>query len=130
MRYIQGTDRQQTTLLPERVDDYISENNPVRFIDAFIDGLDLQKLDFKYSETKETGRMPYNPADLLKLYTYGYLNKLRSSRRLEKSTHQNIELIWLLHKLHPDFKTIADFRKDNLQPIKQVCREGNVLIFV
>jgi transposase len=127
MRYIQGTDRQQTTLLPERVDDYISENNPVRFIDAFVDGLDLQKLDFKYSETKVTGRMPYNPADLLKLYTYGYLNKLRSSRRLEKSTHQNIELIWLLHKLHPDFKTIADFRKDNLQPIKQVCREFTLL---
>ena len=127
MRYIQGTDRQQTTLLPERVDDYISEDNPVRFIDAFVDGLDLQKLDFKYSETKVTGRMPYNPADLLKLYTYGYLNKLRSSRRLEKSTHQNIELIWLLHKLHPDFKTIADFRKDNLQPIKQVCREFTIL---
>jgi transposase len=127
MRYIQGTDRQQTTLLPERVDDYISEDNPVRFIDAFIDGLDLQKLDFKYSETKVTGRMPYNPADLLKLYIYGYLNKLRSSRKLEKSTHQNIELIWLLHKLHPDFKTIADFRKDNLQPIKQVCREFTLL---
>lgn len=127
MRYIQGTDRQQTTLLPERVDDYISENNPVRFIDAFVDGLDLQELDFKYSETKVTGRMPYNPADLLKLYTYGYLNKLRSSRRLEKATHQNIELIWLLHKLHPDFKTIADFRKDNLQPIKQVCREFTIL---
>jgi transposase len=127
MRYIQGTDRQQTTLLPERVDDYISENNSVRFIDAFVDGLDLQNLDFKYSEPKGTGRMPYNPADLLKLYIYGYLNKLRTSRKLEKSTHQNIELIWLMHKLHPDFKTIADFRKDNLKAIKLVCREFTLL---
>ena len=109
------------------VDDYITKNNPVRFIDAFIDGLDIQELGFKYFETKETGRMPYNPADMLKLYIYGYLNKVRSSRRLEKSTYQNIELIWLLHKLHPDFKTIADFRKDNLQPIKQVCREFTLL---
>jgi len=127
MRYIQGPDRQQTNMLPELIDDYITENNPARFIDAFVDGLDLQQLGFKYSETKETGRMPYNPADLLKLYIYGYLNKLRSSRRLEKATHQNIELIWLMHKLHPDFKTIADFRKDNLQPIKQVCREFTLL---
>jgi transposase len=127
MRYIQGTDRQQTTLLPEMVDDYITENNPVRFVDVFVDGLDFQKLGFKYSQTKETGRMPYNPGDLLKLYIYGYLNKLRSSRRLEKATYQNIELIWLLHKLHPDFKTIADFRKDNLHPIKQVCREFTLL---
>lgn len=109
------------------VDDYITENNPVRFIDAFIDKLDIQELGFKYSETKETGRMPYNPVDLLKLYVYGYLNRLRSSRRLEKATYQNIELIWLLHKLHPDFKTIADFRKDNLEPIKQVCREFTLL---
>jgi transposase len=123
MRYVQGTDRQQTTLLPERVDDYISENNPVRFIDVFVDSLDLQKLGFKYSETKEVGRMPYNPADLLKLYVYGYPNRLRSSRRLEKATYQNIEAIWLLHRLHPDFKTIADFRKDNLKAIKQVCCE-------
>jgi len=127
MRYIQGIDRQQTTLLPEMIDDYITENNPVRFIDVFVDGLDFQKLGFTYSETKITGRMPYNPADLLKLYIYGYLNKLRSSRRLEKATYQNIELIWLLHKLHPDFKTIADFRRDNLQPIKQVCSEFTLL---
>jgi transposase len=127
MRYVQGTDRQQTTMLPERVDDYISENNPVRFIDAFVDGLDLQKLGFKYSEPKEIGRKPYNPGDILKLYLYGYLEKLRSSRRLEKTTHRNVEVIWLLHNLHPDFKTIADFRKDNLKSIKQVCREFTLL---
>ncbi len=127
MRYIQGTDRQQTTLLPERVDDYIAENNPVRFIDAFVDSIDLQQLEFKYSETKDIGRMPYNPGDLLKLYIYGYLNKIRSSRQLERATHQNIELIWLLHQLHPDFKTIADFRKDNQSSIKLVCREFSVL---
>jgi transposase len=127
MRYVQGIDRQQTTLLPEMVDDYITENNPVRFIDVFVDGLDIQGLGFKYSQTKETGRKPYNPSDLLKLYIYGYLNKVRSSRRLEKATYQNIELIWLLHKLHPDFKTIADFRKDNLEPIRQVCREFTLL---
>jgi len=127
MRYIQGTDRHQTTLLPEQVDDYIADNNPVRFIDAFVDSLDLQKLSFKYSDTKDVGRMPYNPGDLLKLYIYGYPNRIRSSRRLEKATHQNIEVIWLLRKLHPDFKTIADFRRDNLQPIKQVCREFTLL---
>jgi transposase len=127
MRYIQGTDRQQTTLLPEQVDDYIADNNPVRFIDAFVDSLDLHRLGFKYSNTKDVGRMPYNPGDLLKLYIYGYPNRIRSSRRLEKATHQNIEVIWLLRKLHPDFKTIADFRRDNLQPIKQVCREFTLL---
>jgi transposase len=127
MRYVQGTDRQQTTMLPERVDDYISENNPVRFIDAFVDGLDLQKLGFKYSEPKEIGRKPYNPGDILKLYLYGYLEKLRSSRRLEKATHRNVEVIWLLHNLQPDFKTIADFRRDNLKSIKQVCREFTLL---
>lgn len=127
MRYIQGIDRQQTTLLPEMVDDYIAENNSVRFIDVFVDGLDIQKLGFKYSQPKITGRMPYNPADLLKLYIYGYLNKLRSSRRLERATYQNIELIWLLHKLHPDFKTISDFRKDNSKSLKQVCREFTLL---
>jgi transposase len=88
MRYVQGIDRQQTTLLPEMVDDYITEDNPVRFIDVFVDGLDIQGLGFKYSQTKETGRKPYNPGDLLKLYIYGYLNKVRSSRRLEKATCQ------------------------------------------
>lgn len=123
MRYIQGNDRNQTTLLPEVVDDYIKEDNAVRFIDAYIDNLDLVKLNFTYSETKETGRRPYNPADLLKLYIYGYLNRIRSSRQLEKATHRNIELIWLMRRLQPDFKTIADFRKDNTQSIREVCRD-------
>ena len=123
MRYIKGTDRSQTTLLPEVLDDYIQDENPVRFIDAYIDTLDLAELDFTYSETKETGRKPYNPADMLKLYIYGYLNKIRSSRQLERATHRNIELMWLMRKLQPDFKTIADFRKDNTQSIRAVCRE-------
>lgn len=123
MRYVTGTDRSQTTLLPEVLDDYIQDENPVRFIDAYVDNLDLVELDFTYSETKETGRKPYNPADLLKLYMYGYLNKIRSSRQLERATHRNIELMWLMRKLQPDFKTIADFRKNNTQSIRAVCRE-------
>ena len=127
MRYIQGNDRNQTTLLPEVVDDYIKEDSAVRFIDAYIDNLDLVKLNFTYSETKETGRKPYNPADLLKLYIYGYLNRIRSSRQLEKATHRNIELIWLMRRLQPDFKTIADFRKDNTQSIREVCRDFTLL---
>jgi transposase len=127
MRYIQGIDRNQTTLLPVVTDDYIQENNPVRFIDAYIDRLDLKDLGFTYAETKETGRKPYNPADLLKLYIYGYLNKIRSSRQLEKATYRNIELIWLIRRLNPDFKTIADFRRDNVQAIRQVCRDFTLL---
>jgi transposase len=123
MRYVTGTDRSQTTLLPEVLDDYIQDENPVRFIDAYVDNLDLVELDFTYSETKETGRKPYNPADMLKLYIYGYLNKIRSSRQLERAAHRNIELMWLLRRLQPDFKTIADFRKDNTQSIRAVCRE-------
>jgi len=127
MRYIQGEDREQFTLFPETMDEYITENNPIRFIDAFVKNLDMRNLGFKYSTTKDTGRKPYNPQDLLKLYIYGYLNKIRSSRQLEKATHKNIELIWLLQKLQPDFKTIADFRKDNTKPIKKVCREFTLL---
>ncbi len=123
MRYIQGTDRNQTTLLPEVIDDYIQDSNPVRFIDAYINSLDLKNLGFTHAETKETGRKPYNPADLLKLYVYGYLNKLRSSRDLEKAAYRNIELIWLICRLNPDFKTIADFRKDNAKALKLVCRD-------
>jgi transposase len=127
MRYIQGIDRDQTTMLPNVLDDYISKENPVLFIDAFIDNLDLVEFGFTHSEPKEKGRMPYNPADLLKLYIYGYLNKIRSSRRLDKATYQNIELMWLLRRLHPDFKTVADFRKNNLQPIRSVCRDFTLL---
>jgi len=107
MRYIQGADSNQATMLPEVVDDFIHEHNPVRFIDAYIDSLDLVEMAFAFAETKDTGRKPYNPADLLKLYIYGYLNKIRTSRQLEKATHKNIELFWLLHRLQPDFKTIV-----------------------
>ncbi len=123
MSYIEGFSREQTLLFPEVLDDYVTKDNPVRFIDAYVDGLNLVELDFTQSMPKEKGRPPYNPRDMLKLYVYGYLNHIRSSRRLEKSTHRNIELIWLMRKLKPDFKTIADFRKDNTQALKQVCRD-------
>jgi len=127
MAYIQGVDRKQVILFPEVIDDYIEEDNPVRFIDAFVDSLDLKKLEFKYSDLKPTGRPPYNPGDMLKLYIYGYLNQVRSSRRLEKETYRNVEVMWLLKKLKPDFKTIADFRKDNKSAIKKVCKEFTLL---
>ena len=128
MRYIKGVDRRQRILFPETVDDYVDENNPVRFIDAFIDGLDLLELGFTHSTTYDTGRKPYNPADLLKLYVYGYLNRVRGTRNLEKLTYRNIEVIWLLRKLRPDFKTIADFRKDK----KKLSRKcfANLYCFV
>jgi transposase len=110
-------------LLPEAVDDYVGPNNPVRFIDAFVDGLDLTGAGFGRVAPKATGRPGYDPADLLKLYIYGYLNRVRSSRRLEAETHRNIEVIWLLRHLKPDFKTIADFRRDNRAAFKAVFRE-------
>jgi len=113
MDYIQGTPREQSLLFPEVIDDYITGDNPVRFIDAFVDSLDLEDLGFQRSQPALTGRPPYDPGDLLKLYIYGYLNRIRSSRRLEKEASRNVELMWLLRKLTPDFKTIADFRKDN-----------------
>jgi transposase len=110
-------------LLPEAVDDYVSTDNPIRFIDAFVDGLDLAAVGFGRVIPKATGRPGYSPGDLLKLYIYGYLNRVRSSRRLEAETHRNIEVIWLLGHLKPDFKTIADFRKDNKKAFRQVFRE-------
>ena len=103
MTYITGYDRSQLLLLPEAVDDYVASDNPVRFIDAFVDGLDLAVAGFGRVEPKGTGRPAYAPADLLKLYIYGYLNRVRSSRRLEAETHRNIEVIWLLRHLKPDF---------------------------
>jgi transposase len=127
MRYIHGADRNQSTMFPEVLDDYVNESNPVRFIDAYIDGLDLTAMEFTYSEPKEKGRKPYCPGDLLKLYIYGYLNRIRSSRQLEKATHCNIELIWLMRRLQPDFKTIADFRKDNSKAIKEVFKNFTLL---
>ncbi len=127
MRYIVPESRHQSTLFPELLDDYISAENPVRFIDGFVKNLDMHDLDFTHSEPKETGRKPYNPKDLLGLYIYGYLNKIRSSRELEKSTHRNVEVMWLLGKLKPDHKTISDFRKENKKAIKRVCREFTLL---
>jgi transposase len=127
MNHIQGSDRGEVLLLPEALDDYITPENPVRFIDAFVTQLDLASHGFKHAVLQETGRPPYDPGDLLRLYLYGYLNRLRSSRRLEREAARNLELIWLLRKLRPDFKTIADFRKDNGRGIKAVCREFTLL---
>jgi transposase len=123
MTYITGHDRSQLLLLPEAVDDYVGSDNPVRFIDAFVDGLDLAAAGFGRVAPKVTGRPAYAPGDLLKLYIYGYLNRVRSSRRLEAETHRNIEVIWLLRHLKPDFKTIADFRRDNRNTFRHVFRQ-------
>lgn len=123
MTHIAGYDRSQKLLLPDCVDDYVGEDNPVRFIDAFVDDLDLAGLGFIRAEPKATGRPGYAPGDLLKLYIYGYLNRTRSSRRLEAETHRNIEVIWLLRHLRPDFKTIADFRRQNRDAFRSVFRE-------
>ena len=127
MSYIQGVDRGQDHLLPPRVEEYVAENAPVRFVDAFVDGLDLGALGFERVRPAETGRPPYDPRDLLKLYAYGYLHRVRSSRRLEAEATRNLEVIWLLHGVRPDFKTIADFRKDNRACFKGVFREFNLL---
>ncbi len=122
-RFIEGEDRSQSTLFPERLDDYIAEDNAVRVVDAFVNKLDLGKLGFDRVEPSATGRPGYQPATMLKIYVYGYLNRLQSSRRLERESHRNVELIWLTGRLMPDFKTIADFRKDNRQAIRRVCVE-------
>lgn len=125
MKWIQGWDRKQRHLLPEEVESYVTAENPVRFIDAFVEGLDLRALGFGFPKEDEQGRgrPAYRPGDLLKLYLYGYLYQIRSSRRLESECVRNLEVIWLLGKLQPDFKTIADFRKDNAGAFKQVVRE-------
>ena len=123
MTHITGHDRRQTLLLPEAVDDYVGADNPVRFIDAFVDGLDLAAAGFARVVPEATGRPGYAPGDLLKLYIYGYLNRVRSSRRLEAETRRNLEVIWLLRHLAPDFKTIADFRRDNRAAFRSVFRE-------
>jgi transposase len=123
MTHVLGHDRSQLLLLPEAVDDYVGADNPVRFIEAFVDGLALAALGFIGTVPKATGRPGYAPADLLKLYIYGYLNRVRSSRRLEAETHRNIEVIWLLRHLKPDFKTIADFRRDNRAAFRLVFRQ-------
>ena len=120
-RFIKGESRSQATLFPEALDEYITEENPVRVIDVFVDHLDLLSLGFK-AESAQTGRPGYHPATLLKLFIYGYLNRIQSSRRLEREAGRNVELMWLLERLAPDFKTIADFLKDNGVGIKNTCR--------
>ena len=126
-RFIEGEQRTQVTLLPACVDDYVSEDNPVRVVDVFVDQLDLRELGFAGVEPAETGRPAYHPALLLKIYIYGYLNRIQSSRRLEREAQRNVELMWLTGRLAPDFKTIADFRKDNGRAIRNVCRQFIVL---
>ena len=123
MAHITGTDRAQVLLLPDTVDDYVGPDNPVRFIDAFVDSLDLAGAGFERAESKETGRPGYDPSDLLKLYIYGYLNRVWSSRRLEAETHRKLEAIWLLRRLRPNFKTIADFRRENREAFRPVFRD-------
>jgi transposase len=123
MTHLAGLERDQLLLLPEAVDDYVGSDNPVRFIDAFVDGLDLTAAGFLRVEAKAMGRPGYAPGDLLKLYIYGYLNRVRSSRRLETECHRNIEVLWLLRTLKPDFKTIADFRRDNRAAFRAVFRQ-------
>src|SRR5271167_1789213 len=127
MNHRTGLDRSQTLLFPERLEDYIAAENPVRFLDAFVASLDLHALGFAKAQCAETGRPPYDPAALLKLYLYGYLHRIRSSRLLEAECHRNVEVIWLTGKQTPDFKTIADFRKDNLKPLKAVNRQFTLL---
>jgi transposase len=126
-RFIQGENRAQVTLLPESLDDYVTDTNPVRVVDVFVGELDLGKLGFEGVVPAETGRPAYHPADLLKIYIYGYLNRIQSSRRLEREAQRNVELMWLTGRLMPDFKTIANFRKDNGKAIRSVCRQFVVL---
>jgi len=121
-RFIEGQNRSQVTLLPECLDDYIGEDNPVRVVDAFVDELELETLGFEGATAAATGRPSYHPSVLLKLYVYGYLNRIQSSRRLEREAERNVELMWLTGRLAPDFKTIADFRHDNGVGIRNVCR--------
>ena len=127
MAYIKGENINQITLFPEAIDDYITSDNPVRVIKAFVDSLDMKELGFKRSVSNYIGRPSYDPRDLLKLYLYGYINRIRSSRKLETEAGRNLELMWLLRKLKPDFKTIADFRKDNKKAIKNVFKQFNLL---
>src|SRR3981189_485486 len=122
-RFVEGTDRGQSTLFPECLEDWICEDNPVRVIDVFVDKLDLTELRFVGVDPEATGRPSYHPAVILKLYIYGYLNGVQSSRRLEREAGRNVEVMWLTGRLVPDHKTIADFRKDNGPAIKRVCAQ-------
>src|SRR4029078_11717917 len=122
-RFVEGIDRGQSTLLPECVEDWVSKDNPVRVIDVFVDGLDLAGLGFDGGAPEVTARPAYHPWVLLKLYIYGYLNRVQSSRRLEREAGRNLEVLWLLGRLAPDHKTIPDFRKENVPAIKKVCAQ-------
>jgi transposase len=113
VRFIEGESRTQSTLFPERLEDYVSEDNPVKVVEAFIDALDLERLGFHGMNPKATGGPAYHPSTMLKIFLYGYLNRIQSSRRLERAPQRIIELMWLTGRLSPDFKTIANFRKDN-----------------
>lgn len=126
-RFVRGEDRRQDFLLPASLDDYVSEHNPVRVVEAFIDELDFHALGFAGATPAETGRPAYHPSTMLKIYLYGYLNRLQSSRRLEREAQRNIELMWLTGRLAPDFKTIANFRRDNGAAIQAVCSQFVVL---
>src|SRR5258708_29164386 len=120
-RFVAEAGRGQSSLLPECLDDFIDESNPVRVIDVFVDALDLAAMSFEGVEPAVTGRPSYHPSVLLKLYIYGYLNRVQSSRRLEREAGRNVEAMWLLGRLAPDHKTIADFRKDNGTAIRKMC---------
>ena len=122
-RFVEGKDRHQGVLLPEYLDEYVSEDNPVRVIDVFVDELDLKALGFAGVVPEATGRPGYHPALLLKIYVYGYINQIASSRRLEREAQRNVEMMWLAQRLAPDFKTIADFRRDNGPAIRAACRQ-------
>ena len=126
-RFIEGEDRTQITLLPECLEDYVAEDNPVQVVEVFVNELDLGALGFAGVDPAATGRPAYHPAVLLKLYIYGYLNRIQSSRRLEREAQRNVELMWLTGRLAPDFKTIADFRRDNGKAIRKVCQQFVVL---
>jgi len=122
-RFIEGENRFQSSLFPESLDDYLAEDNSIRIVDAFVDKLNLKALGFDRADPSDTGRPGYLPATMLKIYIYGYLNRIQSSRRLERESYRNVELIWLTGRLMPSFKTIADFRKDNRKAIRRVCTE-------
>src|SRR5690554_3427299 len=127
MAYIEGFDRNQAQMLPEYLEDFVGDDNPVRVIEAFVNSLDMKNYRFTKIDSGGPGAPSYNPRELLKLYLYGYSNNIRTSRKLEKATYVNIEVMWLIRKLHPDFKTIADFRKENKVQLKQIFKEFNLL---
>src|SRR5271154_2761158 len=126
-RFVEGEDRTQGVLLPEFLDDYVADDDPVRVVDVFVDELDLRALGFEGVVPEATGRPAYHPATMLKIYVYGYVNQIASSRRLEREAQRNVEMMWLTGRLAPDFKTIADFRKDNGAAIRSACAQFVVL---